>query len=131
MPNENPTLFLEQAGTDAVTNHDKRTVKGNVKSDGTLEVDMLDGFQPVIGDRYVLHDFTSTIGKFNAITLPHLPAGLAWDVATLQTDGSLIVVPEPASIVLCLLGFFGVMSLVSSRNFQTSLGLFSSDQCLQ
>lgn len=117
VPNGNSTRFLTQDETDAVANHDQRTLKGSVKPDGTLEVDPLNGFQPVIGDRYVLFNFISTIDKFNAITLPQLPTGLAWDMATLPTEGSLTAVPEPAGIVLYLLGFFGVIILVSSRNF--------------
>lgn len=54
------------------------------------------------GDTFNLFDAASFGGAFSTYQLPTLGAGLTWDTSRLLADGSLVVVPEPGSLVLLL-----------------------------
>ena len=109
---DDATLLMELAGTTAGIDHDVLQVDGGVSLDGTLEVSLLDGFEPDLGDSFDILDFGSITGEFDSIRLPDLDGGLAWDVSALLADGSLSVVPEPSSVVL-LLGVW--LSVLATR----------------
>ncbi len=53
---------------------------GTAVLDGTLNVSLLNGFVPSIGDSYKIITFASATGAFSNINLPALPAGLSWSV---------------------------------------------------
>ena len=101
---EDATLLIELAGTDTGTHHDVLTVEGEVSFDGTLEVSLLDGFQPENGDSFDVFYFGSVSGQFDDVILPDLSAGLAWHISGLMRDGVLAVVPEPAAGLLLGMG---------------------------
>jgi len=82
---------------------------------GNLEVSLLDGFQPENGDSFNIFDFGSLTGEFDNVLLPALSASLAWDDSALLNNGSLSVVPEPGSVVLCLLGLIGAAGLLRPK----------------
>ena len=94
------TLHLELAANE----HDVLQVSGTAALAGTLQVSLLDGFQPGVGDRFDILQSASIVGTFDAIRLAPLGAGLRWDASALYSSGNLLVtaVPEPASV--CLLG---------------------------
>ena len=73
---------------------------------GTLEVVLLDGFQPELGDVFDRLDFGSLAGSgFDTLCLQPLGGGLGWDTSQLQVDGTLSVtaIPEPNVVTLgCL-----------------------------
>ncbi|MFN3166200.1 MAG: BNR-4 repeat-containing protein [Phycisphaeraceae bacterium] len=81
------------------TNHDVLDVQGTLTAGGTLAV-ALDASapSPQLNDVFDLIDFGAVVGTFNALDLPDLGPGLAWDTASLYTTGELIVtdfVPIP------------------------------------
>ena len=97
------SLLIELAGTDAGLS-DLLSVGGIASLSGQIAVTLLDGFQPALGDDFDVLDFGAIEGEFNEILLPSLSDGLAWDVSSLYRNGSLSIVPEPASW-----GLLGVM----------------------
>jgi hypothetical protein len=84
--------------------------------DGTLQIDLINGFHPTAGDRFDLFDFApgSETGGFSSLDLPALPAGLSWDTSALATSGVLSVVPEPGASFLVVLG----LGLLFTRRFR-------------
>jgi len=65
------------------------------------------GPAPVAGTLFSLFDYQALpVGRFAGLELPTLAQGLAWDLGTLYSGGSLAVVavPEPPAALLLLLG---------------------------
>ena len=116
------TLLLEVAGTIDGSQFDVLDVGGHAAVDGTLQMALLSGFRPTVGDRFNLVDFGSLSGTFAQILVPDLTAGLAWDTSQLYNDGSITVVaaaiPEPSSQVLVICG---ACLLASRRGRLTAL----------
>ncbi len=59
---------------------------------GSLDVSLVGGFAPQLGDVFDLLDFGSATGAFDTLNLPTLGAGLAWDNSQLLITGELSVV---------------------------------------
>jgi hypothetical protein len=106
------SLLIELAGTDAGLS-DLLSVGGIASLSGQLAVTLLDGFQPALGDDFDVLDFGAIEGEFNEILLPSLSDGLAWDVSSLYSNGSLSIIPEPASWVL--LGVMIALGVAANR----------------
>ena len=51
---------------------------GNAVLNGTLNVALLNGFAPSVGETYKIIDFTAATGVFSNMYLPALSAGLLW-----------------------------------------------------
>jgi len=102
------TLLIELAGTEAGAEHDLLKVAGEASLDGTLEVSLLEGFEPAASDSFDIFDFGSVTGNFDEVILPDLGGSLAWDDSTLLSHGSLSVVPEPNSSFMILMGIMGL-----------------------
>jgi uncharacterized protein YjbI with pentapeptide repeats len=64
-----------------------------VTFDGTLEVELRNGFTPIVGDEWQLFDFAgiTPTGGFDAFVLPTLADGMQWDTANLMNTGVLAV----------------------------------------
>jgi len=84
--------------------------------DGTLDIDLLGGFEPTIGSTFDIFRYGSgaRTGEFDTVLSPTWGAGLYFDVAYTDTAVSLQVVPEPASAFLLALAC-GVMALRRRR----------------
>ena len=106
------SLLIELAGTDAGLS-DLLSVGGIASLSGQLAVTLLDGFQPAFGDDFDVLDFGAIEGEFNEILLPSLSDGLAWDLSSLYSNGSLSIIPEPASWVL--LGVMIALGVAANR----------------
>jgi len=100
-------LLMELGGRSAGSEHDQLFSTGLLGMGGTLGVDLIGGFDPQIGDEFDLFDGAMT-GAFGAIDLPGLQAGLDWDRNSLYTDGVISVVPEPATLLLLVVGGLAV-----------------------
>ena len=98
------TLLIELGGTVSGSDHDLLQVDGQTTLSGILEVSLLNGFEPRAGDTFHILELASVTGDFDFVSLPPLADGLAWNDTLLLTDGSLLVVPEPATVLLLLLG---------------------------
>jgi len=77
-----------------------------------LEIELLGGYEPELGNSFDLLDFASATGSF-AFSLPQLPRELRWDTTQLLTTGTMSVqaIPEPATSSL------GVMMVLLLMNF--------------
>ncbi|BAM03114.1 hypothetical protein PSMK_09550 [Phycisphaera mikurensis NBRC 102666] len=76
---------------------------------GTLDVKTFGGFAPENGDTFEIFRFESfamipVTGGFGDVVLQQLGGGLSFDVSNLLVDGTITVVPEPASAALLLAG---------------------------
>ena len=101
---EQGTLHMELAGNVAGSQYDQFIVAGEASLAGTLEVSLLDGFEPQAGDTFDILQFGALSGDFGRILLPSLGGALAWDESALLINGSLSVVPEPSVWVILLAG---------------------------
>jgi len=81
------TLEIEIGGTGEGEYGRLRVLAGAAKFDGELEVALLDGFAPAIGDTFDILDFMSSSGTFDR--LPVLGADIKWDTTALYTQGVL------------------------------------------
>ena len=93
------TLTMELAGLTAGSEYDQLIIDGHLTLGGQLDVELLYGFTPKLGDTFQLFDGDFS-GQFTDIIQPELDDGLEWDTSKLYTDGSLTVVPEPATIFM-------------------------------
>jgi len=105
------TLVLELGGLTLGAQYDHVSVGGTLAADGTLEVLLYAGFQPQAGASFDLLDADTVTGSFDALNLPALGGGLAWDTSQFSASGIVAVVPEPASGALLL----GGLALVGFR----------------
>jgi len=89
-------LVLEIGGATAGSDYDQLDFGslGELVAGGTLEVHLINGFIPQLGDAFQLMVVPKTTGSFDQILLPGLPAGLAWDASELTAQGWLTVVED-------------------------------------
>ncbi len=78
-------------------------IGGTLGLNGLLDVDLINGFNPVLGDFFNILDGT-TSGAFSSFSFPALSPGLTWDTSDLYTVGNLKIVPEPTTSLLLLAG---------------------------
>ena len=66
--------------------YDVVDVGGSLALGGTLDVELLYGFQPHAGQTFDILNFdpASLAGEFAAISLPDLGGGLAWDTSNVR-----------------------------------------------
>ncbi|MEO5890959.1 MAG: T9SS type A sorting domain-containing protein [Ferruginibacter sp.] len=53
---------------------------GNAVLAGMLNVSLLNGFVPALGDSFKILTFSAATGSFSTLNLPALPVGLSWNV---------------------------------------------------
>ncbi|RXJ51456.1 T9SS type A sorting domain-containing protein [Gelidibacter gilvus] len=90
------SLNIELGGTVAGDSYDQVIVKRSATLGGTLNVTLINGFQPAIGDVFtVLHQGNGIAGSFATVNLPTLSSGTEWDaVEYSDTDGVRISVKK-------------------------------------
>jgi hypothetical protein len=98
------TLTMELGGLAPGSEFDQLLLSGNLELGGTLDVKLIDGFSPALGDSFDLLDWGALIGAFAAVNLPALAGDVAWDSSRLYSDGTLAVIPEPATSALLAAG---------------------------
>jgi hypothetical protein len=110
-------LSMEIGGSVAIEDYDVLQVEGISDLAGLLEVSLLDEFEPVAGDAFVLLDLDVSRGTFDQIVLPPLGRGLQWDATALYTAGSLGVtaVPEPGAVQLLVWAVVVQVGLIRQR----------------
>ncbi len=74
---------------------------------------VLDSGSIGVGDMFQLLDADFVTGEFSDWILPSLSGGLHWDLSQLTVDGTILAIPEPAS--LALLGLGGLLALHRRR----------------
>ncbi len=96
-------IILELAGLLQGSQYDHLDIAGLLELGGTLNVQLLDGFEPNIGDTFDLIDFGALAGNFDNVLLPALQQG-QWDTGSLYSTGSIAVIPEPTTLLLLATG---------------------------
>jgi len=84
-------LKIELGGTTAGSQYDQIHVTGQLALDGTLNVSLVNGFNPQSGRSFDILDWGSLAGTFAAVELPALAGGLQWNTSQLYTAGVLSV----------------------------------------
>jgi hypothetical protein len=69
-------LSIDLGGTTAGTGYDQLKVNGAATLGGTLLVNLVGAYMPVLGDTFQVMTFTSHTGDFAAVTFPTLDGGL-------------------------------------------------------
>ena len=88
-PSANPEMEL--GGTTRGTQYDAINVAGKLTFDGTMDVILIDAFQPQLGNSFNLFDWGTTAGTFHTVNVPALNTGLAWNQSNLYVDGTLSI----------------------------------------
>lgn len=73
-------LVVEIRGLYAGTEHDQINHSATAGLGGDLTVELVDGFEPVLGDSFTILTYGSHTGQFDTLSLPALPAGLLWHI---------------------------------------------------
>jgi len=104
------TLIMEIGGLTPGSQYDQLDIGGTVALDGLLDVDLINGFNPSLGDSFLILDGPTT-GIFANFSFPSINPGLTWDTSDLYTSGLLKIspIPEPAAGVLALAGLAAVL----------------------
>ena len=110
--NSGSTALFQLGGT-AANQFDQLNLTGALSAGGTLDIDLIGGFNPSVGNSFDILDFTTATGTF-ALSLPALSGGLSWNTSNLLTTGTITVatnlaaIPEPGAFALAagtLMGF--------------------------
>src|SRR6202012_509106 len=72
-------------GLTSTTNYGSMAAPGALNIDGTLAVNLLNGYMPAIGDTFAPISFPSSVGKFIGLNFPPLAGGNHWQVSYLPT----------------------------------------------
>ncbi len=78
------TLALEIGGPEPGAEYDQLDVSEEVTLDGTLVVELVEGFVPAAGQRFTLLRCASLNGAFHSTRLPALPDDLDWQLEYLS-----------------------------------------------
>jgi hypothetical protein len=76
------------AGLTPITQYDQLAVQGTATLGGTLEVSLLSGFVPAVGNSFVVLTCTTCTGTFAAVTAPQ---GRHFDVTYNPTNVTLVM----------------------------------------
>ena len=100
---DDATLEIELAGTEN-GDYDQLQVAGTMETSGALEVQLLEGFSPMMGNEFQVFDGGAMSGTFSSMVFPDLLGNLSWDSSQLYTSGTLSVIPEPTTLALQAIG---------------------------
>ena len=122
------TLEIELAGT-ANGDYDQLLVAGTLEISGALEVQLLDGFSPMIDNEFQVFDGAALSGTFSSVVLPGLLGDLSWDSSQLYSNGTLSVDPRTHNVVVA--GHRYITSVPQTSTLSTANGPgLVGDHCL-
>jgi len=87
-------LEIQLGGTTAGTQYDQLTVTGTATMAGTLNVSLIDGFEPQVGDSFTILPYSTRSGGFSTLNLPE---GYRWGF-NYAYSGVILTVLEGGSI---------------------------------
>jgi hypothetical protein len=88
---------VDLAGTTAGTQYDVLDITSTATLGGVLNVDLISGFKPSVGDTFDIIDYTSETGTFTTLSLPKLTGGDTWAISYNAT-GVVLTVDGPAAV---------------------------------
>ena len=91
----------------------------SVESGATLELVLLNGFVPAVGDQFNIINFASSTGEFDTSSAPSLPQG-QWDFSQLSTQGIISIV-DGSNVILGDCNQDGVVDFADIPAFITIL----------
>lgn len=116
------SLAIELGGLIREDEYSALIVTGDLTLDGTLDVLLWDGFEPLAGDSFDVLDWDALYGTFAIVHLPTLTGDLHWDASGLYTSGVLnvyssgsSVIPAPGALPLVLVGLAALKGLRRRR----------------
>jgi Tol biopolymer transport system component len=77
-PGVGSRLAIELGGTTAGTGYDRLAMTGTFAAAGSLDVTLVNGFEPSLGDIFAILYWGNQTGEFTTVNLPVLAAGLVW-----------------------------------------------------
>jgi hypothetical protein len=77
---------VDLGGTTAGTQYDVLNITSTASLGGTLNVDLISGFKPAVGQTFDIMDYTSETGAFSTANLPKLTGGDTWSITYNATD---------------------------------------------
>jgi autotransporter-associated beta strand protein len=89
-------LEIELGGTSAGMDFDRLDVGGALTLNGFLEVSLVAGFAPSLGNTFTIVAAGRLIGSFDYFELPQLGPGLYWEMSGDSNHFTLAVIHQPA-----------------------------------
>lgn len=87
-------IYVELAGLVPVSEFDQLMIQGDAMLDGTLDVSLINGFQPGEREEFDVINFGSVSGQFANLSGRSLTSGLVWDPGFSANAFSLTALPE-------------------------------------
>lgn len=87
---------VDLGGTAVGTQYDVLDITSTATLGGVLNVDLIGGFTPTVGDTFDIMDYTSETGTFTTVNLPKLSGGDTWSISYNATD-VVLTVDSPAA----------------------------------
>ena len=84
-------LAFDLGGLVRKTNYDFLGISGQFTLGGTLDVALMGGFVPQLGNTFDLFDSASVLGAFGTVNLPALTGSLSWNTSLLASTGVISV----------------------------------------
>jgi hypothetical protein len=104
--------LVEEVGWLNGNNASLLAVNGTADLDGTLELLLLSGYTPKVGDSFILMTFLQEFGSFNSITGLYLGNDeylqLFYDPHDLRAVVETVPAPEPSSVLFVLVGLLAI-----------------------
>lgn len=90
------TFDVDLGGTTEETQYDVLDITSTATLGGVLNVDLISGFKPTVGETFDIMDYTSETGTFATLNLPKLTGGDTWAIRYNATD-LVLTVDVPAA----------------------------------
>ncbi|MCU0413061.1 MAG: T9SS type A sorting domain-containing protein [Ignavibacteriaceae bacterium] len=82
-------LKIDIGGYSAGSEHDRLNVSGNASLSGSLNINIVNGFTPAVGDSFLVLTYGSRTGSFSSIVDSSFVSGAEWD--TIYTNNGLYI----------------------------------------
>jgi hypothetical protein len=77
---------VDLGGTTPGTQYDVLNITSTASLGGTLNVDLISGFKPTVGEMFDIMNYSSETGTFTTVNLPKLTGGDTWSITYKATD---------------------------------------------